>query len=78
MNQKFRNTSQILKFINLISYKINTAISDPNADKYAAERAKKREERLRQQAAQNNTTVNNTTNPNEFNIKRFLIIIIKV
>ena len=32
----------------------------------------KKEERLRQQAAQNNTTVNNTTNPNEFNIKRFL------
>ena len=72
MSDNIDDESFFTKFINLISYKINTAISDPNADKYAAERAKKREERLRQQAAQNNTTVNNTTNPNEFNIKRFL------
>ena len=72
MSDNIDDESFFTKFINLISYKINTALSNPNADKYAAERAKKREERIRQQAAQNNTTVNNTTNPNQFNFKRFL------
>ena len=72
MSDNIDDESFFTKFINLISYKINSALSDPNAEKYAAARAKKKEEIIRQQAARNNTTVNNTTNPNQFNSKRFL------
>ena len=62
------------KFKNLVSYKINSAVSDPNAEKYAAERAKNKEEKEKQLAAAKiNTTVNTSkSNPNQFNAKRFL------
>jgi len=73
MSDNTGDESFFRRLINLISYKINNAISDPNADEYAAEIARKREERLRQEAARNNTTVNTTTSdPNQFIIKRFL------
>ena len=66
--------SFLTKFKNLTLYKINNAVSDPNADKFAAEKAKKKEEKEKQlaAAAQINTTVNTIeSNPNQFNAKRF-------
>ena len=74
MSDNTGDESIFTKFKNLVSYKINSAVSDPNAEKYAAERAKNKEEKEKQLAAAKiNTTVDTTkSNPNQFNSKRFL------
>jgi len=73
MSDNTGDESIFTKFKNLVSYKINNAVSDPNAEKYAAERAKNKEEKEKQLAAAKiNTTVDtNKSNPNQFNAKRF-------
>ncbi|MEI8286113.1 MAG: hypothetical protein WCG15_02310 [Actinomycetes bacterium] len=73
MSDNIDDESFFTKFINLTLYKINNALSNPNADKYAAERAKKKEQKEKQLAAAKiNTTVDtNKSNPNQFNAKRF-------
>ena len=79
MSDNTGDESIFTKFKNLVSYKINNAVSDPNAEKYAAERAKNKEEKEKQLAAAKiNTTVDtNKSNPNQFNAKRFFNKIIK-
>ena len=74
MSDNTGDESIFTKFKNLVSYKINSAVSDPNAEKYAAERAKNKEEKEKQLAAAKiNTTVDTSkSNPNQFNAKRFL------
>jgi len=61
---------------NLVSYKINNAVSDPEADKFAVEKAKKQKKKEKEKekeiGAKINTTVDTIkSNPNQFNAKRF-------
>lgn len=67
--------SFLTKFKNLTLYKINNAVSDPDADKFAAEKEKKKVEKEKKKeivAAKINTTVDTIkSNPNQFNAKRF-------
>ena len=78
MSANTGDESIFTKFTNLVSYKINNAVSDPNAEKYAAEIAKNKEEKEKKEkekelASQINTTVDIiTADTTKFNIKRLL------
>jgi hypothetical protein len=77
MSANTGDESIFTKFTNLVSYKINNAVSDPNAEKYAAEIAKNKEEKEKEKkekelAAQIDITANIIkASPNQFNAKRF-------
>ena len=76
MSDNTGDESIFTKIKNLAAYKINNAVSDPNAEKYAIEIAKKKkekEEKEKKLAAQINITANIIkASPNQFNLKRFL------
>jgi hypothetical protein len=73
MSANTGDESIFTKFKNLVLYKINNAVSDPKAEKYAAEIAKNKEEKEEQFAPQINTTVDIiTADTTKFNIKRLL------
>jgi len=77
MSANTGDESIFTKFTNLVSYKINNAVSDPNAEKYAAEKAKNKEEKEKEKkekelAAKIDITANIIkASPNQFNAKRF-------
>ena len=75
MSANTGDESIFTKFKNLVLYKINNAISDPNAEKYAAEIAKNKEKKEKEEqfSPQINTTVDIiTADTTKFNIKRLL------
>jgi hypothetical protein len=75
MSANTGDESIFTKFKNLVLYKINNAISDPKAEKYATEIAKNKEEKKKEEqfSPQINTTVDIiTADTTKFNIKRLL------
>jgi hypothetical protein len=75
MSANTGDESIFTKFKNLVLYKINNAISDPKAEKYATEIAKNKEEKEKEEqfSPQINTTVDIiTADTTKFNIKRLL------
>lgn len=66
------NNSFLTNLTNKVKYKINTAVTDPNANKYAEEKKKIEEEKKEQLNSDKKATDNTPPpDPNKFNLKRF-------
>jgi hypothetical protein len=67
------DTSLLGNLKNKLTYKLHNAAYDPNANKFAAERAKKiKEEEEKKKQEKTDKTTDNNGDPNKFSIKRVL------